>query len=192
MVVKAISALLIFSLITSCTYQPTPYKVVQSGNFKHGLQLEKNRFGVTEHLISQTQHVVSVKLDSGSSPERAYNMLVLHAANMATNKGYDGFTMNNGTHGHWCLWKSRGGGPKFYYGGPLASASIEFVDINRNNKKTNLIPANNVISNFASKVSQDITAEEVEFNTENSVQVCKKKFADDLSAKANYRRGSQR
>lgn len=174
MELKIITLFFSVALMTACAYQPTPYKVVRSVDYEKGALAGKHKFGVTEQRISETQYVLSVRLDSGSSPIRAQNMLLLHAANMATNNGYDAFTKKKAKVGKWCN-KSHNratGRISINDGGPTAIASISFVKMNEQKSKKKIKVANDIINNLSSKVNDVITSEEADSNTESILQSC--------------------
>ena len=102
MELKKIALLCSVSLLSACAYKPTPYEVVQTVQYQKGALAGNYKLGVTEQQISDKQYVLVIKLDSGSSATRAKNMLSLHAANMAINNGYDGFSGNKMRVGRWC------------------------------------------------------------------------------------------
>lgn len=175
MELKTIALFISVSLISACaSYQQTPYKVVQSVDYKKGALAGKYKFGVTEQRISETQYVLTVRLDSGSSPIRAQNMLLLHAASMAVNNGYDAFTKKKNRRGKWCNGrKSRATGKMTINdGGPTAFATINFVKINEQTRNNKILVANEIINNLSGKVNNMITLEEVDSNSISIFQSC--------------------
>jgi len=174
MELKKIALLMSVTLMSACAYQPTPYHVAQSVDYEKGALAGKYKLGVTEQRISDSQYVLSVRLDSGSAPIRAQNMLLLHAANLAINNGYDAFTRNKTRLGKWCYTsKSRTSGRvSAIDGGPTAIATINFVRIKEHkaNKKMNV--ANDIINILSNQVADVITSKEADSNTESMFQSC--------------------
>jgi len=162
--------------ISACAYQPTPYKVVQKENYEQGALAGLYKLGVTEERVSENIYIITVKLDSGSDPQRARNMLLLHASKLAKSNGYKFFKKSQMKVGGWCQ-KSRSSATKavlFVDGGPSAKAKIAFIDLNEQTmtKKKKLFNAEKIIERLESLVSEIISNEEADINTDKRMRVC--------------------
>jgi len=174
MELKKFALLCSVSLLSACAYKPTPYEVVQTVNYQQGALTGNYKLGVTEQRVADIQYVVVVKLDSGSSALRAKNMLLLHAANMAINNGYDGFTGKKVRAGRWCnKSRNKATGQVFINdGGPTAKAIITFEALDAQNNKKKVKNAQNIINKFTNKVDHVISAEQAEQNSKNILSAC--------------------
>ncbi|WP_019028875.1 CC0125/CC1285 family lipoprotein [Colwellia piezophila] len=174
---KKVIILICIMFLSGCAYQPTPYKVVQSVEYVKGGLAGQYKLGVTEQRISDNRYVLTVKLDSGSSVVRAQKMLMLHAATMAINNGYDSFTGGKNKTGKWCQGSSNRstGQRSINDGGPTVTVTVTFVDSKgqtNKKKKRKIKNAAKVIEKFSSEVNQIISSEQANSNTDTMLKSC--------------------
>ncbi|ARD46022.1 hypothetical protein [Colwellia sp. PAMC 21821] len=175
---SVIKPLLLFTMValSACAYQPTPYKVVQQEKYEQGALAGLYQLGVTEERISQSEYVITVKLDGGSDPQRARNMLMLHASKLALTSGYKHFKKSQLKAGSWCN-KSRNkvtNKISFAEGGPSAKAKVSFVHANESNFKKNKthFNAEKLIERLEPIVNKVITQEVADSNANKRMRIC--------------------
>jgi len=174
---KKNSILICIIFMSACAYKPTPYKVVQSVEYVKGKLAGKYKLGVTEQRISDNRYVITVKLDSGSSLIRAKKMLMLHAANLALNNGYDSFSRGKNKTGKWCQGSNNRstGQRSINDGGPSVTVTVNFIDskkLTNKKKKLNIKNAAKVIEKLTPEVNQIISSDEASSNTETILESC--------------------
>lgn len=123
------SCLCIAINIVGCAYSPAPYQVVDSLPYKHGYMAGFYKTGVTEEVVKAKHYYkITVKLDKGSSKNRAENMLLFHSAKLAQKNGSTGFTIKKIRNTVWCSYSSREGKASYIANsGPVSSAFITLI-----------------------------------------------------------------
>lgn len=91
----------------SATSEPTtpvqtPYKVVRTLASGKALPSEELLLGVTQAKLSDTNYLIAVKLGAYSTMRRAHSMALFHAAKIAQESGYQGFTVDQTQKNGWC------------------------------------------------------------------------------------------
>lgn len=171
---KKIIALTSAVLLTACAYQPTPYAVVHSVDYKKGAFADSYKLGVSEQRVSDSRYFISARLDSGSSGLRAKQMVSLHAAHLAKENNFDAFTIIKARAGKWCNRSTNRatGQVSINDGGPTAAAMVQFISSEQSNTKRKFKLADKVISNLDHKVNEVISSEQAKENTNAMLRSC--------------------
>lgn len=162
-----------------CAYSPEPYQVVDSLPYERGYMAGFYKPGVTEEIVKAKHYYkITVKLDKGSSKNRAESMLLFHSAKLAQENNSTGFTIKKIRNTVWCGYSSNEGkAPYVANSGPVSSAFITLIQPTTPAKMLNrkTYDVTKIIKQNKQTVLQGESKSDAKINRKANTDVCLKR-----------------
>ncbi len=177
-VVKSIMLMIIIGSV-GCTAQLTPYKVIDSMPYDINDLPGSFGLGITEQKVSNTEYVITAKLDKNSSVKRAKDMVRYHAALLAIDAGFNSFKILKARDGGWCNFRRNADvGRSVTKAGPSAAIRVKFLNdtSQQNNEPSSKIyNAEDTIASKRPLVFATPSAEEMKVTQTKRYENCRRR-----------------